>query len=87
VIKEQLEKAFEKNKIPILKAVHGRKDKEKVIAMIGLSLSEVFNSVFESCSLVLAMKDKKTLIEICFEPEMIELWEEEDNPLFQHSQL
>ena len=59
--------------------VRQRKNAEKIIKELGI---DSLRYCFESCSLVIAHKDNKTLTEVCFCPEMIDEWEEAENPLF-----
>lgn len=43
----------------------------KVIRILGIDPGLVFRHIFESCSLVIAFNDKKTVLEICCSPQMI----------------
>lgn len=66
--------------------IHKMVEKRAIIGILhklGLTRKDIHAYTFESCSVVIGLKDRKNLIEVCYCPELIEQWEEPNNPLFQ----
>lgn len=59
-----------------------KRDTGGVFKLLGMSRNNIFAFTYESASIVIGLKDRKSLIEVCFAPELITQWEEKENPLF-----
>jgi len=69
----------------VFKLVENRpRDISEILSLLDISKKTVFSHVYESASLVIALTDKKTLIEVCFAPQLIDQWEETEHSLFQN---
>lgn len=54
----------------------------EIMQLAGINPDEAYTWTFESCSFVVAMRDRATIHEICFCPRGIDTWIEPRNPLF-----
>lgn len=52
--------------------------------IIDIDVQDVHNYTFESCSLVLGLKDMETCIEVCHSPQWLTVWKDKENGLFQN---
>ena len=66
----------------IYQIVERRGSPKSILSLLNIGAEQVWNYTYESCSFVVAMKDRKTCLEVCFSPELIHIFEDSDNPLF-----
>ena len=78
---DKIKNSFNQRKTEILNSVRRQENPTGIIDILGIKQKNVYNFTFESCSFVIAMKDMKTVIEVCFAPEMINIEEDKTNPL------
>jgi hypothetical protein len=53
-----------------------------VVVLLGIPPKDVENWVYESCSLVVALTDRETILEVCHTPRLVEVWREPEHQLF-----
>ena len=54
---------------------------EKIIDILNIKKNAIYKTTYESCSLVIGLKNKM-VIDVCCAPENISMWYEPENPLF-----